>query len=433
MNLPSAICFSPGFRQIMDINNEQFITYLRSALHHLYDPDQLRRNPLITFFDLEGRVDASSALQKIILTAIEALKPGDREPEDLSGWHIYDVLLFRYVRGYAREDVADQLGVSERQLSREQRTAIETLKLYLWQHYRLDSDRRDLLSAGSQNENASAPLKSSETIDSTWIENLPDDKPLAWKTSLLSVLDLLASLIQQNEVLVHYEPKEDLPDLEVSLVAMRYSLLNILGLIIPMAKKGELFLNPAVEGQMLVLNAVFFPSGHSVSSSQNSLEPHSNIEVARQLIERAGGKLTVTTRSGQGEVSVTLPAVTKIPVLVIDDNPDTLQLFQRYAQGSRYAVTGVLHAAEAQQVAENLHPRIIVMDVMMPELDGWDLLTQLRQDTWFHKTAIIICSILSQEELARSLGANSFLQKPVLPQDFIKALDRQIGSPLEKT
>jgi CheY-like chemotaxis protein len=95
-------------------------------------------------------------------------------------------------------------------------------------------------------------------------------------------------------------------------------------------------------------------------------------------------------------------------------------------------VTGVQQPAEARQMAERLHPRIIVMDVMMPELDGWDLLTQLRQDPWFHNTAIIICSILPQEELARSLGANSFLQKPVLPQDFLKELDRQIGASLEK-
>ncbi len=416
----------------MDINNEQFITYLRSALHHLYNPEQLRRNPLTAFFDLEGRVDASSALQKILLAAIEALKPGDHEPDDSSRWHTYDVLLFRYVRGYAREDVANQLGVSERQLSREQRTAIEALKLYLWQHYRPDADRLDLPSMVPQSENASAPSKFPETVELAWIESLPDDKPLAWKTVLLSVLELLASLIHQNEVVVHYEPEETLPDLEVSLVALRHSLLNILGLIIPLAKKGELFLNPSIEDQMLVFKAAFSSPEHVVNSPQNSIQPHPNIEVARQLIERAGGNLVVTIGATQGEVSFSIPAISKIPVLVIDDNADTLQLFQRYAQGSRYAVTGIQQPSEAQKVAENLHPRIIVMDVMMPELDGWDLLTQLRQDPQFHDTAIIVCSILSQEELARSLGANSFLQKPVLPQNLLQELDRQIGAPLEK-
>jgi CheY-like chemotaxis protein/AraC-like DNA-binding protein len=416
----------------MDINNEQFITCLRSALHHLYEPDQLRRNPLTILFGLAGRVDASSALQKIFLAAIEELKPGDQGLDQSSGWQTYGVLFFRYVRGYAREDVANQLGISERQLSREQRTAIEVLALRLWQRYRLDAGQMDLTSAAPQRAAAPDPSNFPETVESPWIENLPAERPSAWKSVLLSVLDLLGSLIQQNEVAVNYEPEAHLPDLEVSLLALRHSLLNILSLIIPLAKQGELTLTPTVEGQMLAIKAEFSFPVHPVNLSVNPLQLHPNIEVARQLIERAGGKLTLTTGATKGEVFFSLPAILQIPVLVIDDNADTLQLFQRYAQGSRYAVSGVQQPAEALQMAERLHPRIIVMDVMMPELDGWDLLTQLRQDPWFHNTAIIVCSILPQEELARSLGANSFLQKPVLPQDFLKELDQQIGASLEK-
>ena len=410
----------------MDINTEQFITHLRSALHHLYDPDQLRHNPLTLLFGLTGRVDTSSALQKILLEAIEGLKPEDQEVESSGAWQVYSVLFFRYVRGYTREAVANQLGISDRQLSREQRTAIETLALLLWNGYALQSSQKDIPPAVLQG------IEEPEPIETSLIENLPADKPSAWKSVLLSVLDLLGPLIRQNEVVVHYKPQENLPDLAVPLVALRHSLLNILGLIIPLAKQGEIILTPTVQGQVLAIKAEIILARHAVPPSALPMHLHPNIEVARQLIERAGGKINIISRTAHSEVFFTLPASAQIPVLVIDDNTDTLQLFQRYAQGSRYAVSGIQNPSEAQQVVEKMRPRIVVMDVMMPELDGWDLLTQLRQDNRFQNTMIIICSILPQEELARSLGATGFLQKPVLPQEFLKELDRQISASTEK-
>lgn len=415
----------------MDITNEQFITCLRSALNHLYDPDQLRHNPLTLLFGLAGRVDASSALQKILLEAIEELKPGDHEPEQASGWQIYGVLFFRYVRGYAREAIANQLGISDRQLSREQRAALETLALRLWQRYGLGSDQEESSAPVPPRGAAPEASTSLSAVESSWIEALPAEKPSSWKSGLLSVLDLLGPLIRQNEVSVRYEPDAALPDLIVPLVALRHSLLNILGLIIPLVKGGELILTPTVEGQVLAITAGFALLAGPASFSPSTLHLHPNLEVARQLIERAGGSLAISTGADRGEISFSLPALAQIPVLVIDDNADILQLFQRYAQGSRYAVSGVQQPSEAYPAIEAIRPRIIVMDVMMPELDGWDLLTQLRQDHRFQDTTIIICSILPQEELARSLGANGFLQKPVLPEDFLKELDLQISASVD--
>jgi two-component system chemotaxis sensor kinase CheA len=117
-----------------------------------------------------------------------------------------------------------------------------------------------------------------------------------------------------------------------------------------------------------------------------------------------------------------------VPVVVIDDNPDSLQLFQRYAQGTPYQVTGIQDPTAALRLAEQTRPRIILLDVMMPEVDGWEMLTRLRQEAWAQNTAIIICSILPQADLALSLGADAFLGKPVLPQDFLNLLDQMSKS-----
>ena len=119
-------------------------------------------------------------------------------------------------------------------------------------------------------------------------------------------------------------------------------------------------------------------------------------------------------------------------MLVVDDNADTLQLFARYAVGTRYAVTGTREPGRALQLAEEVRPDIVVLDVMMPELDGWEMLARLREHPSTAQTSVIICTVLPQQPLALALGANPFLQKPVTREAFLAALDLQTELPTRR-
>jgi CheY-like chemotaxis protein len=123
-----------------------------------------------------------------------------------------------------------------------------------------------------------------------------------------------------------------------------------------------------------------------------------------------------------------LPAVARFPVLVIDDNADTLRLFERYVSGTRYHLAGVRHSDEAFGQLATFSPQIIVLDVMMPETDGWRVMGRLREHPATQGVPILVCTILAQEELALSLGASAFIQKPVTRQSFLTALDRLVAS-----
>jgi CheY-like chemotaxis protein len=72
---------------------------------------------------------------------------------------------------------------------------------------------------------------------------------------------------------------------------------------------------------------------------------------------------------------------------------------------------------------------LIVLDVMMPEEDGWMLLGQFREHPRMRGIPIIICTIVPQEQLALSLGAAQFLRKPVTRAMLLAALDRQVDRP----
>jgi len=103
---------------------------------------------------------------------------------------------------------------------------------------------------------------------------------------------------------------------------------------------------------------------------------------------------------------------------------DALQMLSRYAASTRYHVITLNDPEQAVKLAESSHPKAIVLDVMMPHVDGWELFQRLRQNPSTARIPIIVCTILAQKELALLLGANGFLRKPVSRQTFLSTLDQ---------
>jgi CheY-like chemotaxis protein len=407
---------------------DQFVGNLRSALHYLYDPDQLRRSPLAALFGVSG-FDAASALQRILTDAVEALQPGADEPPQSRAWRIYDALAYRYVRRFERDMVADQLGISGRQLRREQRAALEVLADHLWKQYGLAAKAEGALNEGALNP-VSVALSSGEAIQAkaeapAWLRDLPPEKPAALRQVLQATLDLARPLSRQWSVSLEGVLAEELHDLAVPQVALRHALLSLLGIAIPRTGGGSVEVSAVqVDGmiELAVISAKPAAEGGPLSEREiNSLD------VARHLADAAGGALAFDTEPGAQPfmARLTLPIFERVPVLVVDDNADVLQLFERYVSGTRYCLTVTREPKQALKLAQELEPHIIVLDVMMPEVDGWELLNQLRQHPATMDTAVIICTVLPQEALALGLGADAFLQKPVSQEAFLAALERQ--------
>jgi CheY-like chemotaxis protein len=455
---------------------DQFVGCLRSALHHLYDPDQLRRSPLAPLFGVGG-FDASAALQRILTEAIEALQPSPTEPPQSRAWRIYDALAYRYVRGFDRDVVADQLGISGRQLRREQRAALEVLADHLWRQFDLvaaaspvhpapaDPSGASALAAGRatgvanviarsvfyddaissgagiaaappaglatpalhqapRGASVTAPGGASKSEAPAWLRDLPPEKPAELGQLLPATLELARPLARQWSV----ELKSDLAAAAAGMAApqgaLRHALLNLLGIAIPRSRGGAVTVSVTLAGAMMQL--VVTAGGASAEAAALAERELSSLEVARRLAEVAGGDLALGADPGGGPfvAYLNLPALERISVLAVDDNADILQLFERYTAGSRYALIGTREPGQCVRLAQELDPDIIILDVMMPEIDGWDLLAQLRSDPVTTGVPIIICTVLPQEALALALGADAFLQKPVSQADFLAALDR---------
>ncbi|MDZ5455823.1 response regulator [Azohydromonas lata] len=116
-------------------------------------------------------------------------------------------------------------------------------------------------------------------------------------------------------------------------------------------------------------------------------------------------------------------------VLVIDDDPSALDLMQIQLQSSGWRVETAGDAAQGLRAVHELHPQAIVLDLLLPGIDGWSLLAQLKQEPSTRDIPVVICSVIAQRQRGFVLGAAQVLTKPVSQQQLLSAL-AAVGLPL---
>jgi len=409
------------------LTSEQFLKHLRDGLNHLYDPNRLRRSHLAPLFDVANRFDTPSSLQRILTEAIESLKPEANVPSQSSAWRVYNLLFYRYVQQFSQQEVADQLGVSVRHLRREQRVALEALAYRLWEQFNLrDKIREGTGVAAGAIVSPTVPTVNEELA---WLKDAPPEMSTNLAQTLSAVLDLARPLAVRHGVHLEIAPAGALPNLAAHPVALRQTLLNLLSVAIHRAAGGQVTISARPlrwEVEIRVRYTTF--SSFGPAGPRPVLDDEvASLDMAHRLANLCGGRLILSADEGGFGATLLLPALEQLPVLVIDDNADTLQLLQRYTAGTRYRIIGTQDPEQALSLAEEFSPQIVVLDVMMPQVDGWEILGRLRQHPLTRQIPIIVCTILAQEELALSLGASGFVRKPVTRQAFLAALDHQVA------
>jgi CheY-like chemotaxis protein len=161
-----------------------------------------------------------------------------------------------------------------------------------------------------------------------------------------------------------------------------------------------------------------------LAGSQRVTDGHSpDWQMAALLLEHQGGRLSAQTSSErQSVIEARLPRAAAPRLLVVDDNQAIHQLIERYLAAHTYEVLHAYSGAAAQQQAEQEQPDLILLDVMMPQVDGWQVLRTLKAEPATAAIPVIVCSVLKEPELALSLGAHAYLKKPVERLELLAAL-----------
>ncbi|MDQ4078545.1 MAG: response regulator, partial [Chloroflexota bacterium] len=127
-----------------------------------------------------------------------------------------------------------------------------------------------------------------------------------------------------------------------------------------------------------------------------------------------------------------LPTVAH-PVLVIDDDPSTRDLLQRFLSRERFGVVTASSGAEGLRLAQAVQPVAIILDVLMPELDGWAVLMALKADPMLADIPVIMLTIVDDKNRGYALGATEYLTKPVDRDRLVKLLNKYQADHLPDT
>jgi PAS domain S-box-containing protein len=160
------------------------------------------------------------------------------------------------------------------------------------------------------------------------------------------------------------------------------------------------------------------------------------LAITRHFCQLLKGDITVKSKPGEGSTfTITLPDLGTKPeqtadavagvfdtaaevdgastVLIVDDDPVARDLLSSSLKGKGYRIVHAGNGDEALKLARKLRPDAITLDVIMPQTDGWAVLTALKGDAELRDIPVVIVTILQDRAIGLSLGAVDFLTKPI--------------------
>ena len=119
-------------------------------------------------------------------------------------------------------------------------------------------------------------------------------------------------------------------------------------------------------------------------------------------------------------------------VLLVEDNEDNRTIYQTVLEHTGYVVAIAGDGATGLNLIKTLKPSLVLLDVSMPELDGWQVCTRAKSDPDLSSVRIVMLTahaLASDEAMAYACGADGYLRKPVEPRKVVKEVARHIGPP----
>lgn len=402
------------------IAKEQFVRYVKDALANFYDPAHLETHPLTHHLVRTPSPEETRglALRELLAETIEMLRPSNTVPYGHPEWLGYRVLCQRYVECRRPDEVCEELCLSRTTYYRHHRKALAAIIDILWQRYGQAANADPFHGEAS----AVADSRSRAREEAAALARSSGRRHVSLSDALRDALPLLTLFARQEGIEIQASAPASLPSTYADPAMLRQIVLNLIPEAARMAAGETLTLSVLPrEGDVLwVLRGLAADMAADID-----VDEVDGFAVSQGLLDVYGGRLWLEPE-GDEEASLcfTLPTARPWVILVVDDKPEAAQLYQRYLQELDCVLWAAHDAQEAEQHLADALPDLVLLDVLMPNEDGWSVLQRLKTDPDTASVPVVICSVLSQPRLGLALGATAVLQKPINQEDLLSTVER---------
>jgi len=264
-------------------------------------------------------------------------------------------------------------------------------------------------------------------------------------------------LIDRNGNRLEIIVEDDVGCMHADVTRMRQSLLNLLSNASKFTDGGTVTLHARIDPDSEVPSVLFQVRDTGIGMTPEQLDrlfdaftqaeasttrrfggTGLGLTITRKFCRMMGGDVSVESEEGVGSTfTIRLPRHVNEAeggpgevgegegplVLVIDDDEDSRELVRRYLERAGYRAATAPDGETGIQMARTLEPAAITLDVLMPGMDGWTVLAELKADEDLATVPVIMLSILDEKPMGMALGASGYLTKPVRKDRLLAVVD----------
>jgi signal transduction histidine kinase/ActR/RegA family two-component response regulator len=274
-------------------------------------------------------------------------------------------------------------------------------------------------------------------------------------------------LVKDKPLQIRPDFPDDLPAVWADAMRVRQIILNLMSNAIKFTPSGSVTLQARAEVGNVRVSVIDTGIGipeHALAhifdrfeQAERDTDKHYGgtglgLDISKQLARMHGGDLTVQSMVGQGSTfSFTLPIMENaesaaLPeqtqpaeshartliaasdmlastVLLVEDEASLRDMMRRTLEGAGHVVVDVQDGSQVLDLASGLLPELIILDIRLPNVNGWELLAELKSDAETSAIPVIVCTVSDDPDRARELGAALYLQKPFSSDELLACVE----------
>ena len=282
-------------------------------------------------------------------------------------------------------------------------------------------------------------------------------------TLLQDIVNTMNGLAEQKDNVLSLEASEGVGTMHTDQVKLRQCLFNLIGNAAKFTEHGRITLKATRDGDQVCFSVVDTGIGMTEEQRAKLFERFAQADasttrrfggtglglaITRAFCHLLGGDIEVSSVYGGGSTfTMRLPAIMpeqlaetieasatqaegdRQVVLLIDDDASQRELVGRFLEREGFAVRMAADGRSGLEMARRLHPRAILLDVMMPQMDGWTVLTALKADPELEHIPVVMVTFVNEPGLSEYLGAAETVLKPVEWDHLKGIMERFRGEP----